>query len=150
MVEVPAAIFGLPMFTSRLDFLSIGTNDLIQYALAIDRVDPEVAHLYNPLHPAILSMISMTIWAADKAGIPVSICGEVAGDPALTRLLLGMGLGECSLHPDHHMNVKQAILSSDVTLLKPKVDKILTMVEEDDIENAVRQLQDDAKNETDA
>lgn len=150
MVEVPAAILGLPMFTSRLDFLSIGTNDLIQYALAIDRVDPEVAHLYNPLHPAILSMISMTIWAADKAGIPVSICGEVAGDLALTRLLLGMGLREFSMHPAQLLNVKQAILSSDVTLLKPKVDKILTLVEENEIEEAVRQLQDDAKTETDA
>lgn len=150
MVEVPAAILGLPIFTSRLDFLSIGTNDLIQYALAIDRVDPEVAHLYNPLHPAILSMISMTIWAADKAGIPVSICGEVAGDPALTRLLLGMGLREFSMHPAQLLNVKQAILSSDVTLLKPKVDKILGLVEEDDIENAVRQLQDDQDTETDA
>lgn len=149
MVEVPAAIFGLPMFTSRLDFLSIGTNDLIQYALAIDRVDPEVAHLYNPLHPAILSMISMTIWAADKAGIPVSICGEMAGDPALTRLLLGMGLREFSMHPAQLLNVKQTILSSDVTLLKPRVDKILALVEEDEIENAVRQLQDDATDEND-
>ena len=95
-------------------------------------------------------MISMTIWAADKAGIPVSICGEVAGDPALTRLLLGMGLREFSMHPAQLLNVKQAILSSDVTLLKPKVDKILTLVEENEIEEAVRQLQDDAKTETDA
>ncbi|MBS7405464.1 MAG: phosphoenolpyruvate--protein phosphotransferase, partial [Oxalobacter sp.] len=83
-------------------------------------------------------------------GIPVSICGEVAGDPALTRLLLGMGLREFSMHPAQLLNVKQAILSSDVTLLKPKVDKILTLVEENEIEEAVRQLQDDAKTETDA
>ncbi len=141
MVEVPAAILGLPMFTSRLDFISIGTNDLIQYALAIDRVDPEVAHLYNPLHPAILSMLSMTIWAADKAGIPVSICGEVAGDSHLTRLLLGMGLREFSMHPAQLLNVKQQILSSDLKVLKPKVDKILALVEEEAIEKAVNDLQ---------
>lgn len=141
MVEVPAAILGLPMFTSRLDFLSIGTNDLIQYTLAIDRVDPEVAHLYNPLHPAILSMLSMTIWAAGKAGIPVSVCGEVAGDPHLTRLLLGMGLREFSMHPAQLLNVKQEILTSDLKVLKPKVEKILALVEEDAIEKAVRDLQ---------
>ncbi|EEO28502.1 phosphoenolpyruvate--protein phosphotransferase [Oxalobacter paraformigenes] len=141
MVEVPAAILGLPMFTSRLDFISIGTNDLIQYTLAIDRVDPEVAHLYNPLHPAILSMLSMTIWAAGKAGIPVSVCGEVAGDPHLTRLLLGMGLREFSMHPAQLLNVKQEILASDLKVLKPKVDKILVLVEEDAIEKAVNDLQ---------
>lgn len=141
MVEVPAAILGLPMFTSRLDFISIGTNDLIQYALAIDRVDPEVAHLYNPLHPAILTMLSMTIWAADKANIPVSICGEMAGDAHLTRLLLGMGLREFSMHPAQLLNVKQEILASNMTLLKPKVDKVLSLVEEAAIEEAVQQLQ---------
>lgn len=141
MVEVPAAILGLPMFTSRLDFISIGTNDLIQYALAIDRVDPEVAHLYNPLHPAILTMLSMTIWAADKANIPVSICGEMAGDAHLTRLLLGMGLREFSMHPAQLLNVKQEILSSNMKLLKPKVDKVLSLVEEAAIEEAVQQLQ---------
>ena len=141
MVEVPAAILGLPMFTSRLFFISIGTNDLIQYALAIDRVDPEVAHLYNPLHPAILTMLSMTIWAADKANIPVSICGEMAGDAHLTRLLLGMGLREFSMHPAQLLNVKQEILSSNMKLLKPKVDKVLSLVEEAAIEEAVQQLQ---------
>lgn len=141
MVEVPAAILGLPMFTSRLDFISIGTNDLIQYALAIDRVDPEVAHLYNPLHPAILTMLSMTIWAADKANVPVSICGEMAGDARMTRLLLGMGLREFSMHPAQLLNVKQEILLSNMTLLKPKVDKVLSLVEESEIEEAVQQLQ---------
>ena len=141
MVEVPAAILGLPMFTSRLDFISIGTNDLIQYTLAIDRVDPEVANLYNPLNPAILTMLSMTIWAADKAKIPVSICGEMAGDAHLTRLLLGMGLREFSMHPAQLLNVKQEILSSNMALLKPKVDKVLTLVEESEIEEAVKHLQ---------
>ncbi len=140
MVEVPAAILGLPMFISRLDFISIGTNDLIQYTLAIDRVDPEVAYLYNPLHPAILSMLSMTIRSADKAGIPVSVCGEMAGDPHLTRLLLGMGLREFSMHPAQLLNVKQAVLSSNLKILKSKVKKILALVEESAIEKAVHDL----------
>ena len=143
MVEVPAAVLGLPMFVSRLDFISIGTNDLIQYALAIDRVDPEVAHLYKPLHPAILSMLSMAIRTADKAGIPVSVCGEVAGDPTLTRLLLGMGLREFSMHPAQLLNVKQEVLSSDLKSLKPQVEAILTMTEEAAIEQAVRHLRQD-------
>lgn len=101
-------------------------------------VDPEVAHLYNPLHPAILTMLSMTIWAADKANIPVSICGEMAGDAHLTRLLLGMGLREFSMHPAQLLNVKQEILSSNMKLLKPKVDKVLSLVEEAAIEEAVQ------------
>jgi phosphotransferase system enzyme I (PtsI) len=99
MIEIPAAALALPMFVKRLDFLSIGTNDLIQYTLAIDRVDYEVAHLYNPLHPAVLHLIAMTIDAGRKAGIDVAVCGEMAGDTKLTRLLLGMGLREISMHP---------------------------------------------------
>ena len=96
MIEIPAAALALPMFVKRMDFLSIGTNDLIQYTLAIDRVDYEVAHLYNPLHPAVLNLIAMTIDAGRKAGIDVAVCGEMAGDTKLTRLLLGMGLREFS------------------------------------------------------
>lgn len=141
MVEVPAAILALPMFINRLKYLSIGTNDLIQYALAIDRVDPEVAHLYNPLHPAILMMLSMTIRAGKKAGVPVAICGEIAGDPALTRLLLGMGLREFSMHPAQMLSVKQVILNSDLKLLTPKTKKILQMFEPDMIEQEVQKLQ---------
>jgi phosphotransferase system enzyme I (PtsI) len=140
MVEVPAAILALPMFINRLDFLSIGTNDLIQYALAIDRIDPEVAHLYNPLHPAILLMLSMTIRAGEKAGIPVAVCGEIAGDPVLTRLLLGMGLREFSMHPTQLLSVKQEILSSNLKLLTAKTKKILQMTEPDMIEQAVQKL----------
>lgn len=147
MVEVPAAILALPMFTRRLDFLSIGTNDLIQYALAIDRVDPEVAHLYNPLHPAILSLLSLAIRTAAKAGKPVSVCGELAGDPAMTRLLLGMGLREFSMHSTQLLTVKQEILNASLTQLEPRVKRLLKLVEPDAIERAVeriRQLPADA------
>jgi phosphotransferase system enzyme I (PtsI) len=112
MIEIPAAALALPMFVRRMDFLSIGTNDLIQYTLAIDRVDYEVAHLYNPLHPAVLQLIGMTIAAGQKAGIDVAVCGEMAGDIKLTRLLLGMGLREFSMHPAQLLSVKQEILNA--------------------------------------
>lgn len=140
MIEIPAAVLSLPMFIGRLDFLSIGTNDLIQYALAIDRADREVAHLYNPLHPAVLQMLSMTIRAGEKSGIPVSVCGEVAGDPRLTRLLLGMGLREFSIQPSQILEVKQEVLNSDLTRLASKTKKILNMTEPAAIEHEVFQL----------
>ncbi|MDL2283635.1 phosphoenolpyruvate--protein phosphotransferase [Oxalobacter sp. OttesenSCG-928-P03] len=140
MVEVPAAILSLSMFTRRLSFLSIGTNDLIQYSLAIDRVDPEVNHLYNPLHPAILTMLSMVIRAGAKSGLPVSICGELAGDPAMTRLLLGMGLREFSMHSTQLLTVKQEILHADLKQLAPKVKRILSLGEPDAIERAVEKI----------
>ncbi len=140
MVEVPAAVLSLPMFTSRLDFLSIGSNDLIQYALAVDRVDPDVAHLYNPLHPAVLALIKMTVDQAEKAGVPLSICGEMAGDPQLTRLLLGLGLRQLSMHPTQLLKVKQEVLLSDLPVLKAKVANILKMVDEKEIAAAVQDL----------
>ena len=129
MIEIPAAALTLPLFIKRLDFLSIGTNDLIQYTLAIDRVDHEVAHLYNPLHPAVLHLLSLTISTGAKAGIPVSVCGEMAGDTQWTRLLLGMGLREFSMHPTQILAVKQEILNSDLSKLKPKTAKINRMYE---------------------
>ena len=128
------------MFTSRLDFLSIGTNDLIQYALAIDRVDPDVAHLYNPLHPAVLAMLKMTVDYAVEAGIPVSICGEMASDHQLTRLLLGLGIRQFSMHPGQLLKVKQEVLLSDLNILTPKVARILTLCEEQEIAVAVQDL----------
>jgi len=141
MIEIPAAALALPMFVKRLDFLSIGTNDLIQYTLAIDRVDYEVAHLYNPLHPAVLNLIAMTIEAGHKAGIDVAVCGEMAGDVKLTRLLLGMGLREFSMHPAQLLAVKQEILSSDLTRLVPRTKRILRAMEPAAIADAVEQLQ---------
>jgi phosphotransferase system enzyme I (PtsI) len=141
MIEIPAAALALPMFVKRLDFLSIGTNDLIQYTLAIDRVDYEVAHLYNPLHPAVLNLIAMTIEAGHKAGIDVAVCGEMAGDVKLTRLLLGMGLREFSMHPAQLLAVKQEILSSDLSRLVPRTKRILRAMEPAAIADAVEQLQ---------
>jgi phosphotransferase system enzyme I (PtsI) len=141
MIEIPAAALALPMFVKRLDFLSIGTNDLIQYTLAIDRVDYEVAHLYNPLHPAVLHLIAMTIGAGKKAGIDVAVCGEMAGDVKLTRLLLGMGLTEFSMHPAQLLAVKQEILGSDLTTIVSRTRKILRSTEPTEIVEAVEQLQ---------
>jgi phosphotransferase system enzyme I (PtsI) len=141
MIEIPAAALALPMFVRRMDFLSIGTNDLIQYTLAIDRVDYEVAHLYNPLHPAVLQLIAMTIAAGKKAGIDVAVCGEMAGDVKLTRLLLGMGLREFSMHPAQLLAVKQEILGCDLTTITPQTRKILRSMEPDAIAEAVEQLQ---------
>ena len=140
MIEIPAAALTLPLFIKRLNFLSIGTNDLIQYTLAIDRVDHEVAHLYNPLHPAVLQLLAMTISAGVKAGIPVAVCGEIAGDVKLTRLLLGLGLREFSMHPAQLLSVKQEILNSDITLLEPHVKRILRSYEPAAIAEAVERL----------
>ena len=141
MIEVPGAALALPMFIKRLDFLSIGTNDLIQYTLAIDRVDHEVAHLYNPLHPSVLFLLSTTIAMAAKAEVPISVCGEMAGDIRLTRLLLGMGLREFSMHPAQLLSVKNEILNSDLTLLEPATRKILRTYEPAAITEAVTRLQ---------
>lgn len=141
MIEIPAAALSLPMFVKRMNFLSIGTNDLIQYTLAIDRVDYEVAHLYDPLHPAILQLIAMTIMAGKKAGIDVAVCGEMAGDVKLTRLLLGMGLREFSMHPAQLLSVKQEILNCDLTTITPQTRKILRTTEPHAIVEAVQQLQ---------
>jgi len=114
MVEVPAAALSLGMFTRKLDFLSIGTNDLIQYTLAIDRTDQSVAHLYDPLHPAVLNLVASIIQTATKAGKPVAVCGEMAGDVSLTRLLLGFGLRQFSMHPANLLAVKQMVLKTDL------------------------------------
>lgn len=140
MIEIPAAALTLPLFIKRLNFLSIGTNDLIQYTLAIDRVDHEVAHLYNPLHPAILYLLATTIAAGAKAGIPVAVCGETAGDIKLTRLLLGLGLREFSMHPAQLLAVKQEILNADLGLIEPQARKILRCYEPAAIDEAVEHL----------
>jgi len=118
MIEIPAAALSLPLFLKYFDFLSIGTNDLIQYTLAIDRADESVAHLYDPLHPAVLNLILSTIKAAQEMGKGVSVCGEMAGDPTHTKLLLGMGLRSFSMHPTQILTVKQEILRTDISKLK--------------------------------
>ncbi|MDO6387102.1 MULTISPECIES: phosphoenolpyruvate--protein phosphotransferase [Uliginosibacterium] len=140
MIEIPAAALALGIFVRRLNFLSIGTNDLIQYTLAIDRTDEAVAHLYDPLHPAILRLIAATIHAGAKADIPVSVCGEMAGDKKFTRLLLGMGLRQFSMHPTQILEVKQEILRSDAAELAIKVGRLLKLDEPDKIREAVDKL----------
>jgi phosphoenolpyruvate-protein phosphotransferase (PTS system enzyme I) len=125
MIEIPAAAIALPMFLRTLDFVSIGTNDLIQYTLAIDRTDDTVAHLYDPLHPAVLMLISSVIRQANAAGVPVTVCGEMAGDVDLTRLLLGFGLREFSMHPANVLTVKQRVLISNLPDIEPATAKIL-------------------------
>jgi len=124
MIEVPAAVIAMDAFLTQLDFLSIGTNDLIQYTLAVDRADEAVAHLYNPLHPAVVRLLAQAIASANKAGKPIAVCGEMAGEVDLTRLLLGLGLRNFSMHPAHLLSVKQRVLTSEVAPMKPLIDRI--------------------------
>lgn len=125
MIEIPAAALSLNAFVKKLDFLSIGTNDLIQYTLAIDRTDDEVAHLYDPLHPAVLHLLSHVIIGANKAGIPVSVCGEMAGEIAYTRLLLGLGLRHFSMHPAQLLAIKQRVLTTSLPEIVMLTQRIL-------------------------
>ncbi|MDE3009706.1 MAG: phosphoenolpyruvate--protein phosphotransferase [Pseudomonadota bacterium] len=126
MIEIPAAALALEALLERLDFLSIGTNDLIQYTLAIDRTDDSVAHLYDPLHPAVLFLIAHVIRTANKHAVPVSVCGEMAGDPQLTRLLLGFGLRNFSMHPNHLPMVKQVVLTTTLADTESTARRILS------------------------
>ena len=140
MIEVPAAALALGMFVRRLQFLSIGTNDLIQYTLAIDRTDEAVAHLYDPLHPAVLRLVGSTIQTGVRFGLPVSVCGEMAGDPAYTRLLLGIGLRQFSMHPAQILEVKQEVLRADVGEIATKAQRLLKMDEPSRLREAFERL----------
>jgi phosphoenolpyruvate-protein phosphotransferase (PTS system enzyme I) len=137
MIEVPAAALSLGVFVRKLDFLSIGTNDLIQYTLAIDRTDDSVSHLYNPLHPAVLHLIAHTIRTGTRMRIPVAVCGEMAGDVTLTRLLLGFGLRQFSMHPANVLAIKQQVLKSDLAKLAQLSNRILRV---EDPEKALQLL----------
>jgi phosphotransferase system enzyme I (PtsI) len=125
MIEVPAAALTIPLFLRYFDFLSIGTNDLIQYTLAIDRADEAVSHLYDPVHPAVLQLLASTIEQCRAKGKGVSVCGEMAGDVSLTRLLLGLGLRTFSMHPSQILAVKQQILRCDTTRLQTWAQSVL-------------------------
>jgi phosphotransferase system enzyme I (PtsI) len=125
MIEIPAAALSLRLFLKYFDFLSIGTNDLIQYTLAIDRADESVAHLYDPLHPAVLRLIADTIAECNRQGKGVSVCGEMAGDVSMTRLLLGLGLRSFSMHPSQILSVKQQVLRSDTAKLAQWAEQVL-------------------------
>lgn len=125
MIEIPAAALALPIFMRRLHFLSIGTNDLIQYTLAIDRTDDAVAHLYDPLHPAVLTLVANTIQTATRGGMPIAVCGEMAGDLQLTRLLLGLGLRNFSMHPSQLLPIKERILRTNLGEVQAAAQRVL-------------------------
>ena len=136
MVEVPAAALMIDRFLQHFDFVSIGTNDLIQYTLAIDRADEAVAHLYDPWHPAVLHLLQHTIARANVAGRGVSVCGEMAGDTAFTELLLAMGLRSFSMHPARIASIKQRVLRADTRHLRSSLRQVL---EAERPEEALRQ-----------
>jgi phosphotransferase system enzyme I (PtsI) len=140
MIEVPAAALSLGVFVRRLDFLSIGTNDLIQYTLAIDRTDDSVSHLYNPLHPAVLHLIAHTIRTANRLKVPVAVCGEMAGEVTLTRLLLGFGLRQFSMHPANLLAIKQQVLKSDLGDSVQLASRILRAVDPEKVRCLLEQL----------
>ena len=125
MIEIPAAALMVRTFFKYFDFLSIGTNDLIQYTLAIDRADESVAHLYDPLHPAVLRLVADVIAEGHAQGKVVSVCGETAGDVSMTRLLLGLGLRSFSMHPAQILAVKQEVLRADTRKLAPWAQQVL-------------------------
>ena len=129
MVEIPAIAIAIEPFLKHLDFVSIGTNDLIQYTLAIDRVDNEVSDLYDPMHPAVLRLISQTIQAGERAGKAVAVCGEMAGESRYTRLLLGLGLTEFSMHPQQLLDVKKIVRTSHTNALRSKIATALNHAE---------------------
>lgn len=140
MIEVPAAALSASLFARQLDFLSIGTNDLIQYTLAIDRIDDEVTYLYDPLHPAVLSLIKIVIDAGQSNQVPISMCGEMAGDPRFTRLLLAMGLTDFSMHPATLPEIKDIIQQSDISRFMPIVTELLDSDEPDLINEHLNRL----------
>ncbi len=143
MIEVPAAALALRMFRRKLDFLSIGTNDLIQYTLAIDRTDDSVAHLYDPLHPAVLHLIALVISGANRTNIPVALCGEMAGDVKFTRLLLGLGLRTFSMHPGQMLAVKQEVLRTNLSSVKLLARRMLRIADPERMLNMLDRLNAD-------
>lgn len=140
MIEVPAAAIAVAKFLGHLDFISIGTNDLIQYTMAVDRNDDAVSHLHDPLHPAVLQLIGHVIATADRMGKPVSMCGEMAGDPTLARLLLGLGLRRYSMLPIQLLKVKQQLLSADLASVRPLVERMLAAEESEQMRDLIQEL----------
>ncbi len=143
MIEVPAAALDADAFARHLDFLSIGTNDLIQYTLAADRLDEDVNHLYKPAHPAVLKLIGMTIKAGFSAGIPVTMCGEMAGDVRYVRLLLGMGLRIFSMNPRACLEVRRVIVNSSVSELSALMHSVHRAGTSNEIEELLDRINQD-------
>ena len=140
MIEVPAAAICADIFARQLDFLSVGTNDLIQYTMAIDRVNDEVNYLYDPLNPAVLKLIHNTIKAGEKERIPVAMCGEMAGETKYTRLLLGLGLREFSVHTASLLEVKQIVIDSNISELEALANRALNASNGIEIANIMREV----------
>jgi phosphotransferase system enzyme I (PtsI) len=140
MIEIPASAVCAEMFARHVDFLSIGTNDLIQYTLAIDRIDDHVNYLYDPLHPAVLRLIHMTLRAGKKHNVEVSMCGEMAGDPRYTRLLLAMGLESFSMHPNALLEVKQVINETDLSQLPINTLEIMNATDPLEVDMLLEQI----------
>lgn len=140
MIETPAAAVAVSKFLTHLDYVSIGTNDLIQYTMAIDRNDDAVSHLYDPLHPAVLQLIAHVIATADRMGKQVAMCGEMAGDPQLSRLLLGLGLRRYSMLPIQLLKVKQQLLTADLATIRPLVERMLAAEESDQMRELLLEL----------
>jgi len=143
MIEIPAAALALRVFARKLDFVSIGTNDLIQYTLAVDRTDDTVAHLYDPLHPAVLHLISLVIAGANRLSIPVALCGEMAGDTHLTRMLLGLGLRQFSMHPAQLLAVKQEVLRTNLASVRTLARRLLRITDSERIRAMLEKLNAD-------
>lgn len=143
MIEIPAAALALRVFARKLDFLSIGTNDLIQYTLAVDRTDDAVAHLYDPLHPAVLQLIALVISGADRLRIPIALCGEMAGDTQLTRMLLGLGLRQFSMHPAQLLAVKQEVLRTNLSSVRSLARRMLRITDSERIRAMLERLNAD-------
>jgi phosphoenolpyruvate-protein phosphotransferase (PTS system enzyme I) len=125
MIEVPAAAIALRTFIKKLDFIAIGTNDLVQYTLAVDRNNDHLANLYDPLHPAVLRLIAHTIGVATRAGRHVTLCGEMAGDTHYTALLLALGLTEFSMHPGLLLEVREVVNALDRTVLLAETQQLM-------------------------
>jgi len=140
MIEVPSSAIAIKPILALVDFISIGTNDLIQYLLAIDRNDETVNYLYNPLHPAVLKIIYHVIKSCNKANVPVAICGEMAGQAKLTRLLLGMGLRKFSMYSSNILNIKNVILNTNIESTMRVVNKILRSENIEKIDELVNEL----------
>ena len=125
MIEVPAAAIGVYGLLDTVDFMSIGTNDLVQYLLAVDRNNDALGDLYSPLHPGVLRLLAHVIVAGEQHGVPVSVCGEIAGDPRLAPLLLALGLKEFSLHPSNLLELRRAIRDCNLHDLRARADTLL-------------------------
>lgn len=140
MIEIPSAALTVSSLLKWVDFVSIGTNDLIQYTLSVDRSDDAVSHLYQPAHPAVIKLLSHIIRTANRVGKGVSLCGEMAGDTTYTRLLLGLGLRKFSMNINNLLDVKDVILRSDTEDLENDIIKIVRNEDPDKTDALLKKL----------